>query len=117
MNDALTRLLLIWLLASPTAVAQTCGDCDGDGSVEGQLADAVYLLHYNFLGGEAPPCRASCDVNGDGRVTGQVTDAVYLLTYNFRGGPAPVAPFPNCGGGVLDSDATLGCERSPENCR
>jgi len=86
------------------------GDCNGDGRVTGQVTDAVFLLNYNFLGGEAPPCSAACDINGDGAWTGQVTDAVYLLNYNFLGGTPPPAPFPGCGALTLDSDKALGCD-------
>jgi len=85
------------------------GDCNGDGKVTGQVTDAVFLLNYNFLGGEAPPCSAACDINQDGAWTGQVTDAVYILNYNFMGGPAPPAPFPGCGLSTLETDNALGC--------
>ena len=85
------------------------GDCNGDGAVTGQVTDAVFLLNYNFLGGQAPPCSAACDVNGDSAWTGQVTDAVYLLNYNFLGGTPPPAPYPGCGLSTKESDQTLGC--------
>ena len=71
---------------SPSAPRFLRGDCNGDGTVEGQVTDAVFLLSYNFLGGPRPPCLAACDANGDGKAEGQVTDAVYLLTFNFLGG-------------------------------
>ena len=90
---------------------------NGDGQVEGQVTDAVFLLNYNFLAGERPPCLAACDANGDGKAEGQVTDAVYLLTFNFLAGIPPVAPFPDCGVGPLDTDETLGCATPPEGCR
>jgi RNA polymerase sigma factor (sigma-70 family) len=92
------------------------GDCNGDGTVAGQVTDAVYLLAFNFLGGPEPPCLAACDANGDGRVQGQVGDAIYLLTHNFLGGPAPVEPFPGCGPGLRPNDKTLGCE-NPKVCQ
>jgi len=94
------------------------GDCNGDGQVTGQVTDAVFLLNYNFLGGEVPPCSAACDINADGAWTGQVTDAVYILNYNFLGGPAPPAPFPKCGVSTLESDEALGCATSTadEDC-
>ena len=93
------------------------GDCNGDSQVEGQVTDAVYLLNYNFLGQEEPPCLAACDANGDGRVEGQVTDAVYLLTHNFLGGAPPVPPFPDCGVGALETDEILGCGTLSQSCR
>ena len=80
------------------------------------MTDAVFLLNYNFLGARTPPCLAACDANGDGRVAGQVTDAVYLLNYNFLGGTAPVAPFPECGAGILPGDSGT-CDTQPKGCR
>jgi hypothetical protein len=82
------------------------GDCDGDGSVIGQVTDAIFLLAFNFTGEPEPRCLAACDANGDGEIIGEVTDAVYLLAFNFLGGPAPVPP--------LASDLALGCEQPPE---
>jgi len=84
------------------------GDCNGDGRVAGQVADAVFLLNYNFLGGKPPVCLAACDANGDGRATGQVADAIYILQYNFLGGPPMPLPYPDCGLGT-DLDVALGC--------
>jgi len=99
--------------AGPTFIR---GDCNGDGAVIGQVTDAVFLLNYNFLGGDEPPCFAACDVNGDGAWAGQVTDAVYILNYNFLGGAPPPAPFPRCDLSTLESDKTLGCVTSTTNC-
>ena len=93
------------------------GDCNGDGQVEGQVGDAVFLLVYNFLGGEKPSCLSACDADGDGSVEGQPTDAIYLLTFNFLGGASPPEPFPLCGPGNFPSDEILGCETSPPACR
>jgi hypothetical protein len=93
------------------------GDCNSDGQVIGVVTDAVFLLNFNFVGGQRPRCLAACDANGDGQVTGVVTDAVYLLTYNFLGGSRPAAPFPACGPGELPRDGTLGCGLEPEACR
>ena len=92
------------------------GDCNGDGAVTGQVTDAVFLLTFNFLGGDPPPCAAACDINGDSMFTGQVTDAVYILNYNFLGGTAPPAPFPKCGKSTLASDKALGCLTPTTNC-
>ena len=90
----------------------TRGDCNGDGRVEAETTDAVFLLNYNFLSGPAPSCLAACDADGDGRVDGQLTDALYLLNFSFLSGPAPVAPFPDCGLGN-EQDAALGCDTHP----
>ena len=89
------------------------GDCNGDGEVEGQVADAVALLLFSFRGGAEPTCLAACDANADGEVGGQVTDAVYLLSHNFLGGPAPLAPFPDCGPPEFNTDRALGCRDVP----
>jgi hypothetical protein len=99
------------------------GDCDGHG--EGltgiTITDPIYLLSFNFVGGERPMCLAACDANGDGMVSGTVTDAVYLLNYLFLGPPQgenpPVAPFPACGTAALPSDEALGCGTSTDACR
>lgn len=91
------------------------GDCNGDGSVVGDVSDSIFLLSFNFLGTEEPKCQAACDANGDGD-TGGVTDAIYLLNFNFLGGAAPVPPFPACGKFFLNSDPVLGCELTPKSC-
>jgi hypothetical protein len=104
---------------SPAAPAGTDpflrGDCNGDGSVTGEVTDAVFMLNFNFTGGTAPPCFAACDANGDGSFVGEVSDAVFLLNFNFLGGPAPPAPFPACGRSQLPGDAALGCA-TPAAC-
>jgi concanavalin A-like lectin/glucanase superfamily protein len=105
----------IWVRVSDRAIFLR-GDCDGDGSVGGQVTDAVFLLDHNFRGGGEPPCLAACDADGDGRTEGQVTDAVYLLTFNFQGGPPPLDPFPGCGPVQFETDESLGCETPTGNC-
>lgn len=70
------------------------GDCNGDGTTEG-IPDAVALLYYNFIGGDAPPCLAACDANGDADIFG-TTDAIYILSYFFLGSEPPPSPFPTC---------------------
>jgi hypothetical protein len=63
----------------------------------------------------APGCVAVTNSNGDGCT--DISDAVYLLGHLFLGGPAPVAPFPDCGPGLLPVDQTLGCQTPPESCQ
>ncbi|MBI4583993.1 MAG: PD40 domain-containing protein [Planctomycetes bacterium] len=92
----------------------TRGDCNGDGDTSG-VSDPIFLLSYDFLGTEKPPCRAACDVNGDGDI-GSVTDAIYQLTFSFLGGPPPVPPFPNCGQESLPPEKALECETPLERC-
>ena len=93
------------------------GDCDGDGRFRGIVTDAVYLLNFNFLGTQEPPCLVACHANGDGLVRGTVTDAIYLLTFNFLGGPPPLAPFPDCGPENSVLGKYIGCEEPPASCQ
>ena len=85
------------------------GDCNGDRN-PGELADALFLLNYSFLGGLPPGCVAACDIDGNGRVGGGVDDAVYLLNYSFLGGQAPPPPLTVCGVGT-PADEALGCDQ------
>ena len=87
------------------------GDCNSDGGT-GSVTDAVFLLNYNFTGGDVPSCFAACDVNGDGSIA-SVTDAVNLLSHNFLGGPPPAAPYPECGFSNTPGDIALGCVAAP----
>jgi len=93
-----------------------CGDCNGDGTVAGLVNDAVFLLRFNFLGGELPQCLAACDADGDGFVSGLAADAIFLLNHSFNGGSPPPLPFPGCGIARLAGDAALGCERGSAAC-
>ena len=93
------------------------GDCNGDGTVQGEIMDALFLLRFNFLLGDPPPCDAACDSNGDGTFDGKVSDALFTLRYNFLGGPAPGAPFPSCGPLQSPADESLGCETAAPICR
>jgi len=99
----------------PSAVPEVSflrGDCNDDGNVD--IADATCALNWLFAGGPAPGCSAALNTNGDAKV--DITDATYLLNHLFSGGPAPVAPFPDCGPGMLPTDADT-CETPPGNCR
>jgi hypothetical protein len=88
------------------------GDCNDDGDVD--ISDASCILGWLFLGGEEPGCIAVVNTNGDSAP--DVSDAVYLLSFLFSGGPPPVAPFFDCGPGLLAADEALGCETPPESC-
>ena len=91
------------------------GDCNGDGDTNG-TTDAIVMLTRAFIGGVDIPCLSACDVNGDGTAA-DLADALTLLTHNFLGGVEIPAPYPGCGRGSLESDARLGCERAPDDCR
>lgn len=69
------------------------GDADGTGKVD--ISDAVKILNYLFLGGDAPPCLDAADVNDKGKV--DISSAVSLLSFLFTGGAQPAVPFPNKG--------------------
>lgn len=83
------------------------GDANSDEQTD--LSDAVFVLSYLFLGGEAPSCLQSADTDAGGQL--EITDGVYLLNFLFLGGPEPPAPFPDCGQG--DALTSLTCIRYP----
>jgi hypothetical protein len=84
------------------------GDCNDDGLVD--ISDGVCILSWLFQGGAEPPCIAVTNTNGDDEA--DISDAVYVLAHLFLGGPQPVAPFPECGLGLLQADRELGCGAS-----
>jgi hypothetical protein len=88
------------------------GDCDGDGALA--LNDAIFHLYFNFLGGDAPGCKAACDSDADGFTKG-VSDAVYLLNHQYLRGDSPAAPFPECGTETI-AESTLDCANPPAGC-
>jgi hypothetical protein len=71
--------------SSPPSPSFTHGDANGDGEVN--LADAVYIVNYLFIGGPPPDLLEAGDANGDGDV--DLADAVYIINYLFIGGPPP----------------------------
>ena len=88
------------------------GDCNDDGNVN--LSDAICGLNWLFAAAPEPGCVAALNTNGDEDV--DIADTVSLLNFLFAGGPAPVAPFPDCGPGMLPAGAELGC-MNPPNCQ
>ena len=88
------------------------GDCNDDGAVD--IADAVCILNWLFVGEATPGCVAATNTNGDDAA--DITDATYLLNHLFSGGAAPAQPFPDCGPGMLPADVELGCT-NPPNCQ
>lgn len=77
----------------PAAVVFVRGEVNDDGLVN--IADAVGVLNYLFLGSAAPRCLKAADTDDDGAIN--LTDAVYLLGYLFLGGPPPPPPHPSAG--------------------
>ena len=65
--------------------AYICGDANADLSVN--VSDAVYIINYVFVGGDAPNPLESADANCDLSVN--VSDAVYIINFVFSGGNNP----------------------------
>lgn len=84
------------------------GNANADDNTD--IADAVFVLNFLFLGGAAPSCEDAADADDNGSL--EITDAVYLLNFLFLGGPPPAAPFPDCGLDPMPDDA-LTCESFP----
>jgi hypothetical protein len=62
-----------------------CGDANSDETVN--VSDAVYIINYVFIGGDAPDPLISGDTNCDGDIN--VSDAVWIINYVFIGGNIP----------------------------
>lgn len=62
-----------------------CGDANNDSGVN--VSDAVFIINYVFVGGDAPDPIDSGEVNCDDSVN--VSDAVYIINYVFVGGTPP----------------------------
>lgn len=71
------------------------------------IADAITVVRFLFLGAGRPECLDAADANDDGR--NDLTDAVFILSYLFRGGGEPPSPFESCG--FDQSGGEPGCER------
>jgi hypothetical protein len=61
------------------------GDANRSGSVD--LADAVFIVNWLFIGGPAPNPLWVGDANCSGGV--DLADAVYIVNWLFIGGPPP----------------------------
>jgi hypothetical protein len=61
------------------------GDANADGQID--IADAVYLVNYFFIGGPVPEPLEAGDANCSGEV--DLADAVYIVNWLFIGGPPP----------------------------
>ena len=105
-----TRLVLSLGLLAALAPTFLRGDCDSDGDVN--LSDAICMFNWLFTAADVPGCIAALNTNGDARV--DIADPVYLLGFLFAGGSSPVAPFPDCGLGMLPADTALGCADPPD---
>lgn len=70
------------------------------------LADAVTILNFLFVGGLTLDCLDAADVNDNGRL--DLTDPIRILNYLFRGSDPPEAPGPTVPG-IDPTEDTLGC--------
>ncbi len=91
----------------PEEAAFIRGDVTADRSHT--IADAVFLLHYLFTGGEPPPCLDAADADDDGRLS--IADPLTILFFQFGDGDLLPTQFPTCG---MDSTKdALDCQRFP----
>jgi hypothetical protein len=74
-----------WSDPLPVNIRILRGDANGDDAID--LADAVYLVNYLFIGGPAPEPIEAGDANCSGGV--DLADAVYIVNWLFIGGPPP----------------------------
>ncbi len=97
--------------ATPESLASSApvfvrGDATNDGAVD--IADAVRILSYLFLGGAQPACLKAADANDDGNVN--ISDTLGVLSTLFLGQGAIAAPYPVAGTDSTPDDLT--CENS-----
>ncbi len=62
-------------------------DCNTDGQVD--MADAMCLINWMFLGGPAPGCLDAMEFNGDSSLN--IADCISGLNFLFHNGPPPAA--------------------------
>ncbi len=87
------------------------GLCNEDGQVD--LGDVLFLLGYQFGGGQPPACFDACDYNDDGTL--DLSDGINLLGYLFMGQSPPPDPGPfNCGEDPTDDN--LECQEDLPDC-
>lgn len=98
-------MLLLIMPAVLASGASICGDANDDGGVN--ISDAVFIVNYVFIGGEAPNPLAVGNVNCDVGVN--VSDAVFLIYYIFTGGNAPCDSYPASPNGDDIPDCDLNC--------
>jgi hypothetical protein len=69
------------------------GDANFDDTVD--IADAVFVLGYLFLGGRAPLCEDAADADDNGRI--EISDGIRTLNHLFLGTVTLPAPYPEAG--------------------
>ena len=69
------------------------GNMDGDALDIVDISDLVYMVDYQFRGGDAPPCLEEADIApfnpGVPDTIIDIADLVSMVDYQFRGGAAP----------------------------
>ncbi|UCD95576.1 MAG: hypothetical protein JSU69_05865, partial [Candidatus Zixiibacteriota bacterium] len=63
----------------------TCGDTDGDQSVN--ILDVSQIINFLYRNGPPPRPMDSGDVNGSGNIN--LLDATYLINFLYKNGPEP----------------------------
>ena len=86
-------LLVVAFHGRAQAVNFVRGDANGVGGVD--MTDAMFILNWKFLDGEAPQCEDTADANDDGST--DMSDALSLLNFLFLGKASLPAPYPECG--------------------
>ncbi len=79
--------------AVPVSPRFVRGDANDSGQVD--LSDGVFILHYLYLGDDAPICADAADADDNGNIG--ITDPIYLFNHLFLGGPPFPAPHAECG--------------------
>ncbi|NIP44205.1 MAG: hypothetical protein GWN61_22425 [candidate division Zixibacteria bacterium] len=75
----------VWSFTTIAGPSYTCGDANGDTTIN--VSDAVWIINYVFVGGDAPQPLESGDTNCDGSCN--ISDAVWIINYVFVGGDGP----------------------------
>ena len=100
MYDVTVRSKDVWGYETDwsAAFALTVGCCNGmRGNIDGDseniidIADLVFMVDYQFRGGDSPECFDAADLNDDAII--DIEDLVYMVDYQFRNGDAPLSCF------------------------
>jgi hypothetical protein len=81
--DLPTRQFSAWT----TLTGNVCGDINGNGGFDPDIADLIFLVTYMFQEGPTPPDMAACDMDGNGTPEPDIADLIYLVTFMFQNGP------------------------------
>ena len=77
--------------ASEICCVENQGNVDGDSLDQVDIADLVYMVNYQFIGGSTVTCFDEADIypifSPDGSL--DISDLVAMVSYQFNNGPAP----------------------------